>query len=136
MGACAWVAAPAPSSCREMLLHACRNAGFTPRIAHQCGDLRSGLWLVATGQAVSILPKLLCGAPPPGVAVRELPGPGRTLDALVRAGTETQPAVAATLAALTALTSAGAPGAPARPDEAATPAPAAGRDAPTAASGR
>ncbi|MFD9013344.1 LysR family transcriptional regulator [Streptomyces sp. NPDC059552] len=121
LGACAWVAAPAPSSCREMLLHACRNAGFTPRIAHECGDLRSGLWLVATGQAVSILPKLLCDAPPPGVAVRELPGPGRTLDALVRAGTETQPAVAAALAALTALTSAGAP---------------AGSGAPTAASGR
>ncbi|MFI8343554.1 LysR family transcriptional regulator [Streptomyces sp. NPDC085639] len=124
LGECAWVAAPAPSSCREMLLHACRNAGFTPRIAHECGDLRSGLWLVATGQAVSILPKLLCDAPPPGVAVRELPGPGRTLDAVVRAGTETQPAVAAALAALTALTSAGAP------------APPAGRGAPTAASGR
>ncbi|MER6202302.1 LysR family transcriptional regulator [Streptomyces sp. NPDC001586] len=99
-----WVSAPAPSSCREMLLHACRNAGFTPRIAHECGDLRAGLWLVATGRAVSILPKLLCDAPPPGAAVRELPGPGRTLDALVRAGTETQPAVAAALAALTALT--------------------------------
>ncbi|MFD0124386.1 LysR family transcriptional regulator [Streptomyces virginiae] len=101
----AWVSAPEPSSCREMLLHACRNAGFTPRIAHECADLRSGLWLVATGQAVSILPKLLCDAPPPGAVVRELPGPGRTLDVVVRAGTETQPAVAATLAALTSLTS-------------------------------
>lgn len=101
----AWVSAPEPSSCREMLLHACRNAGFTPRITHECADLRSGLWLVATGQAVSILPKLLCDAPPPGAVVRELPGPGRTLDVVVRAGTETQPAVAATLAALTSLTS-------------------------------
>ncbi|MGW6984379.1 hypothetical protein ACWGE1_33855 [Streptomyces sp. NPDC054932] len=48
------------------------------------------------------MPKLLCDAPPPGAAVREPPGPGRTLDVLVRAGTETRPAVAATLAALTA----------------------------------
>ncbi|MFD3699983.1 LysR family transcriptional regulator [Streptomyces sp. NPDC058646] len=98
-----WVSAPAPSSCREMMLHACRNSGFTPRVAHECGDLRAGLWLVATGHAVSILPRLLCDAPPPGTAVRELPGPGRTLDALVRSGTETAPAVAAALAALGAL---------------------------------
>ncbi|MFJ6719397.1 LysR family transcriptional regulator [Streptomyces sp. NPDC091259] len=97
-----WVGAPAPSSCREMLLHACRNAGFTPRLAHECGDLRAGLWLVATGRAVSMLPKLMCDAPPPGTVVVDLPGPGRTLEALVRAGTEAQPAVAAVLAALTA----------------------------------
>ncbi|WP_411101276.1 LysR family transcriptional regulator [Streptomyces sp. cmx-4-9] len=97
-----WVSAPAPSSCRDMLLHACRNAGFTPRVAHECADLRAGLWLVATGHAVSILPRLMCGDPPAGAVVRELPGPGRTLDAVVRAGTETRPAVAATLAALTA----------------------------------
>ncbi|MFE1899420.1 LysR family transcriptional regulator [Streptomyces yangpuensis] len=108
----AWISAPAPSSCREMLLHACRNAGFTPRIAHECADLRSGLWLVATGQAVSILPRLLCDAPPPGTAVRELPGAGRTLDAVVRAGTESRPAVAAALAVLT---SPGAPGVPGVP---------------------
>ncbi|WP_371677054.1 LysR family transcriptional regulator [Streptomyces sp. NBC_01276] len=98
-----WVSAPAPSSCREMLLHACRNAGFTPRIAHECGDLRAGLWLVAAGRAASILPGLLCDAPPPGTAVVELPGRGRVLEALVRAGAETRPAVAAALAALTAL---------------------------------
>ncbi|MFG2228401.1 LysR substrate-binding domain-containing protein [Streptomyces sp. NPDC048723] len=111
----AWVSAPAPSNCREMLLHACRNAGFTPRVGHACADLRSGFWLVATGQAVPILPKLLCDAPPPGVAVRELPGPGRTLDVRVRAGTETQPAVAATLAPLTSLTPPAPPSPPALP---------------------
>ncbi|MFI5543204.1 LysR family transcriptional regulator [Streptomyces sp. NPDC051815] len=97
-----WVSAPAPGSCREMLLHACRNAGFTPRIAHECADLHAGLWLVGTGRAVSILPKLMCDAPPPGAVVRELPGPGRTLHALVRTGTETRPAVAAALAVLSA----------------------------------
>ncbi|RSS50071.1 LysR family transcriptional regulator [Streptomyces sp. WAC07061] len=95
-----WVSAPAPSSCREMLVHTCRNAGFTPRIAHECSDLRAGLWLVAAGRAASVLPKLLCDAPPPGTAVVELPGRGRTLQALVRAGTESRPAVAAALGAL------------------------------------
>lgn len=53
---------------------------------------------------MSILPELLCDAPPPGTAVMRLPGRGRTLEALVRAGTETRPAVAAALAALTAIT--------------------------------
>ncbi|MFD9574846.1 LysR substrate-binding domain-containing protein [Streptomyces sp. NPDC059982] len=96
-----WISAPAPSSCREMLLHACRNAGFTPRIAHECADLRAGLWLVTAGRAASILPGLLCDAPPPGTAVVELPGRGRTLEALVRAGTQARPAIAAALAVLT-----------------------------------
>ncbi|MEU6892803.1 hypothetical protein ABZ934_13580 [Streptomyces sp. NPDC046557] len=57
---------------------------------------------MATGRAVSMLPKPMCGAPPPGPVVVDLPGPGRTLEALVRAGTEAQPAVAAVLAALAA----------------------------------
>ncbi|MFJ7206325.1 LysR family transcriptional regulator [Streptomyces sp. NPDC098789] len=99
----AWISAPAPSSCREMLLHACRNAGFTPRIEHDCGDLRGALWLVATGHAVTILPKLLCDGPPPGTAILTLPGRGRTVEALVRTGAKAQPAIAATLATLAAL---------------------------------
>ncbi|MEU8776718.1 LysR substrate-binding domain-containing protein [Streptomyces sp. NPDC048606] len=105
-----WVSAPAPSSCREMLVHACRNAGFTPRVAHECADLRAGLWLVATGRAASILPRLLCDAPPPGAVVVELPGPGRTLEALVREGTRSRPAVAAALEALVAIGAATAAG--------------------------
>ncbi|RSS75517.1 LysR substrate-binding domain-containing protein [Streptomyces sp. WAC06614] len=100
----AWVSAPEPSSCRDMLVHACRNAGFTPRIAHDVADLRSGLWLVATGRAVSILPRLLCDAPPPGTAVLPLPGRGRVVEAVVRTGTEGRPAVAAALDALRAAT--------------------------------
>ncbi|MBW5486408.1 LysR family transcriptional regulator [Streptomyces bambusae] len=100
----AWVSAPEPSSCRAMLLHACRNAGFTPRIEHSCSDLRSALWLVASGQAVSILPGLLCDSPPSGAAVLPLPGHGRTVEALVRSGTEGRPAIAAVLSALAAVT--------------------------------
>jgi DNA-binding transcriptional LysR family regulator len=97
----AWISAPEPSTCREILLHACRNAGFTARIDHNCGDLRSALWLVASGQAATVLPGLLCDDPPAGAAVLPLPEPGRTIEALVRAGSETQPAIAATLTVLT-----------------------------------
>ncbi|WP_198042221.1 LysR family transcriptional regulator [Kitasatospora azatica] len=99
----AWISAPEPSTCREMLLHACRNAGFTPRIDHSCGDLRSALSLVATGQAATILPGLLCDDPPTGTAILPLPDPGRVIEAMVRAGTESQPAIAAILAILTQL---------------------------------
>lgn len=110
----AWIAAPEPSSCREVLLHACRNAGFTARIDHNCGDLRSALSLVATGLAATILPGLLCDDPPASTAVLPLPDPGRTIEALVRAGTETHPVIAATLAILTRLASASPPGATGR----------------------
>jgi DNA-binding transcriptional LysR family regulator len=100
----AWVSAPEPSTCRDVLVHACRNAGFTPRIEHECADLRSALSLVATGLAVSLLPNLLCSSPPPGTAIVPQPGKGRTIEAVVRAGTESHPAIAATLSALTELT--------------------------------
>ncbi|MDQ0767235.1 LysR family transcriptional regulator [Streptomyces canus] len=99
----AWISAPEPSSCREILLHACRNAGFTARIEHNCDDLRSALSLVATGLAVTILPGLLCDAPPAGTAILPLPDPGRTIEALVRSGTESHPVIAATLAVSTRL---------------------------------
>ncbi|MEV8037638.1 LysR family transcriptional regulator [Streptomyces sp. NPDC002742] len=97
----AWISAPEPSTCREILVHACRNAGFTPRIEHSCVDLRSALSIVATGHAVTVLPNLLCDSPPPGTAVLPLPGRGRVIEALVRAGSERQPALAAALAVLT-----------------------------------
>ncbi|MGI5372695.1 LysR family transcriptional regulator [Streptomyces sp. CA-251387] len=96
-----WISAPEPSSCREILLHACRSAGFTARIEHSFEDLRSALCLVATGLAATILPGLLCENPSPGTALLPLPHPGRTIEALVRAGTEAQPAIAAALALLT-----------------------------------
>lgn len=100
----AWISAPEPSSCREVLLHACRTAGFTARIDHNCDDLRSALSLVATGLATTILPGLLCDDPPAGTAVLPLPDPGRTIEVLVRAGAESHPVIAATLAILTRLT--------------------------------
>ncbi|GAB2596472.1 LysR family transcriptional regulator [Streptomyces capparidis] len=106
-----WLSAPPPSGCHEVLVHACRNAGFTPRVDHRCGDLRAALALVATGLAVTILPGLLCGDPPPGTAVLPLPGRGRTVEAWVRAGTEGHPATAAALAVLTSLPGPREPGA-------------------------
>lgn len=100
----AWVSAPEPSSCREVLLQICRNAGFAPRIEHTCSDLRSALSLVSADLAVTILPELLTTDAPPGTTLVSLTDRGRSFEAVVRAGSEHQPAVAATLAALTSLT--------------------------------
>ena len=98
-----WLSASESSACHQVLVHACRNAGFTPRVEYECDDLRAGLAFVAHGLAVTILPGLLCDAPPPGTEIVPLPGWGRTVEALVRAGTEEQPAVATTLRMLAAL---------------------------------
>lgn len=92
-----WITTPAPSACREVMLHACQSAGFTPVIEHSYRDLRSALALVAVGQGVTILPMMLCHTPPPGVALVPLPGKGRTVEAVSRAGAESHPAVAAAL---------------------------------------
>lgn len=49
---------------------------------------------------MTALPLMLCADPPAGVAIVPLPGFGRTVEAVVRAGTETHPGVAAALDAL------------------------------------
>ncbi|AWS44834.1 LysR family transcriptional regulator [Streptosporangium sp. 'caverna'] len=92
-----WITTPAPSACRDVMVHACQSAGFTPAIEHSYRDLRSALALVAVGRGVTILPMMLCRTPPPGLALIPLPGKGRTIEAVIRAGTESHPAIAAAL---------------------------------------
>jgi DNA-binding transcriptional LysR family regulator len=101
-----WILTPAPSGCRDVLLHVCQSAGFTPRTGHSYHDLRAALHLVAAGLGVTILPMLMCDNPPTGVAILPLPGPGRTVETVVRDGTDTQPAIRATIAAAHQVTSA------------------------------
>ena len=98
-----WITTPAPSACRDVTLHACHSAGFTPTIEHGYNDLRASLFLVATGHAVTILPDMLCTDPLPGVALLALPGKKRTIEAVVRAGAENDPAIGAALHALDTL---------------------------------
>ncbi|GAA1542991.1 LysR family transcriptional regulator [Actinomadura kijaniata] len=95
-----WISAPEPSTCRTVLLHACRTAGFGPAIRHELANLRAALPLVAAGLGVTILPALMTGSPPPGVALLPSPGRGRVVEAVVRAGGAGHPAVAAALASL------------------------------------
>lgn len=101
-----WIITPPPSGCRDVLLHICQAAGFTPLAGHSYRDLRAALPLVAAGLGVTILPMLMCHNPPPGVAIVPLPGPGRTVETVVRDGTDTQPAIGAAIAAAHQVTAA------------------------------
>lgn len=98
-----WIASPEPSRCRDVLLHICRSAGFTPEIVHSFRDLHTALSLVSAGLGVMVLPRMLCTDVPPGTAVLPLPGEGRAIGAAIRAGTEAQPRVTAALAVLDTL---------------------------------
>jgi DNA-binding transcriptional LysR family regulator len=98
-----WIATPEPGPGRQILLHTCRNAGFTPVIAHSYRDLHAALTLISIGLGVTILPRMLCSDPPEGTAILPLPGEGRVVEAAIRSGTDAHPRVAAALVALAAL---------------------------------
>jgi len=95
-----WITTPPPSACRDVLVHACQSAGFTPAVEHSYRDLRAALALVAAGLGVTILPMMLCRTPPPGVVLRPLPGKSRAVAAAVRTGAQTQLTITAAVAAL------------------------------------
>jgi DNA-binding transcriptional LysR family regulator len=77
-------------------------AGFTPRIVHRADEATVFQALAAAGLGVGLLPALAC-SPAPGVHyARVVPEPPRRhITALLRRGTASRPALAATLAALT-----------------------------------
>ncbi|MFG1711264.1 LysR family transcriptional regulator [Nonomuraea sp. M3C6] len=103
-----WIITPEPSDCRDVLLHMCHSAGFSPRMDHSYRDLRSAIFLVATGLGATILPMMMCRNPPAGVAILPFPGPGRAVEAVIRTGTDTNPAIIAATACLQQMTTSAA----------------------------
>lgn len=64
--------------CREHLVGACREAGFTPDITFETEDYVAVQALVAAGLGVSLLPGLtLVANRHPGVRIHRIDGPGR-----------------------------------------------------------
>jgi len=53
-----WLCGDKPSSCREHVLSACRNAGFEPRISFESDDYQVLQGLVAAGLGVGLIPEL------------------------------------------------------------------------------
>jgi DNA-binding transcriptional LysR family regulator len=100
----AWSTGRSDTLFADMLLRACRGAGFEPNVQHRANDLQILLELVAAGHAVSLMPGLGNPGAIPGVTALPAAGQplGRTIFTSVRRSSARQPAVEALLGALRA----------------------------------
>jgi DNA-binding transcriptional LysR family regulator len=98
-----WVAGHPGTSCHEVVVHACHAAGHEPRIVGFSNDFAVVAALVAQGVGIAMIPEIAHDQAPPEVALRPLDPPlSRKVLAVVRAGAQERPAVAAFLAQLRA----------------------------------
>jgi DNA-binding transcriptional LysR family regulator len=97
-----WVGADANDACGHLIRGICATAGFAPDIQHRCTEWDAVAALVAAGLGVALIPRSAQPLRPAGLVVLPVAGPpaSRLLYALIRAGTEADPGIAATLAAL------------------------------------
>jgi DNA-binding transcriptional LysR family regulator len=100
----AWGSGRSDTLFADMILRACRGAGFEPDLQYRANDLQILLEFVAAGHAVSLLPGLGNPGAMPGVTALPTAGQplGRTIFASVRRSSVRQPAVEALLRALQA----------------------------------
>jgi DNA-binding transcriptional LysR family regulator len=68
----AWVGGRAGSAWFRIVRHACRTAGFDPRVALSSDDYRAVQAFVAAGLGVAVIPGLAVARAAPGVEVRRL----------------------------------------------------------------
>jgi DNA-binding transcriptional LysR family regulator len=104
-----WIMTSIGNPIRDVVLLACEQAGFAPRIAHNSDDFSAVAALVAAGAGVSLVPQL--ALPHPGTAVlRPLtpPTPTRRVYAATRTGRANHPLIKATINTLSE-TAAGLP---------------------------
>ncbi|MEU8224401.1 LysR family transcriptional regulator [Kribbella sp. NPDC048915] len=97
-----WVTTSPGNPIRDVVLLACEQAGYQPRIVHQSDDFRAVAALVAAGGGVSLVPRL--AVPESTLALtRPLsePAPARRVYAAVRASRADHPLITATLGVLT-----------------------------------
>ena len=91
------------SGWEELIVRTCRElGGFEPDIRHRTNDSVTSLALVAAGQAVTMLPRLVRPDARPGVAVRALADGDvhRTIFAATRSADAGRPSIQALLAAI------------------------------------
>ncbi|GAA5202958.1 LysR substrate-binding domain-containing protein [Microbacterium jejuense] len=70
----AWAMEPAGTAARQWAVQQCRAAGFEPDVRFELADLTAHARLVASGQAVAVLPDLLWTGAPAPVRLLDLPG--------------------------------------------------------------
>lgn len=97
-----WVGAAASDPCGYIVNGMCAASGFTPGIRHLTQEWDAVAALVAAGAGVSLVPRSAQPLRASGLAVRPVTGvpATRTLFALLRAGTEADPATASVLETL------------------------------------
>ncbi|MCL2581328.1 MAG: LysR family transcriptional regulator [Streptosporangiales bacterium] len=110
----AWVGNSPSEPCMHIVNGLCAAAGFTPDIRHLTQEWDAVAALVAAGAGIALIPRSAQPLRSPGLVVLPVAGAPatRTLFALLRAGTEADPAIATVLETLVAL--AGAEGSPPR----------------------
>jgi DNA-binding transcriptional LysR family regulator len=98
-----WISGLAGTQFAAVLQHACRAAGFSPRIVHRADDAVLQHALAAAGLGVGLIPALAClEREDVRFARLAAPAPQRHVSALLRRGAARRPALAATLEALAA----------------------------------
>lgn len=99
-----WATGRSDTLFADMILRACRGAGFEPDLQHRANDLKILFELVAAGHAVALAPGLGNPGAIPGVTALPTAGQplGRTIFTAVRRSSARQPAVEALLGALQA----------------------------------
>lgn len=96
-----WIGGLAGTPFAAALEHACRAAGFSPRVVHRADDADLHRSLAAAGLGIGLLPELACAGPENVHYARATPEPPpRRVWALLRRGAARRPALAAVLAAL------------------------------------
>jgi DNA-binding transcriptional LysR family regulator len=97
----AWIGGLAGTQFAAAVVHACRSAGFTPRIVHRADEAMLLQALVGAGLGIGLLPALACtrSSEVQFATVRPAP-PRRRVSALVRRGAGRRPALHAALDAL------------------------------------
>ncbi|HEY4614172.1 MAG TPA: LysR substrate-binding domain-containing protein [Citricoccus sp.] len=99
-----WVMEPRGTATRHWAEQVCRSAGHEPDVRYVATDLQAHLALVASGNAVALLPGLMLVEPAARVRCIRLRGrPMRTVFTSTRSSSAGSPAVAAVRAALEAV---------------------------------
>jgi DNA-binding transcriptional LysR family regulator len=97
-----WINSCPGTSCDQVVLNACRNAGFEPRVVIESDENDQMQACVAGGLGVALWPQLALAHVRPGVVVKPVAGPQvmRRVHAATLAGAYRSPAVEAMLAIL------------------------------------
>ncbi len=97
-----WVGGNPGDACSQVMIGVCAAAGFTADVQYYCREWDSVAALVAAGAGVALIPRLAFPLRPTALVVCPVLGSpaARTLFAMVRAGAEHDPGIAAVLDAL------------------------------------